>query len=366
MRAVETLASGRYKVRYRYGGKQSSQTWEKKRDAQRFATLLDALGDPQAALDQMGIERGGRAIPTLDEIAADHIRLLAGITDGTRAEYTRLWAKTWTPLLGRIPANQVTPDAISEAVQVLARTYSHKSLRNQLGLLAGVCARAVDKGHLPSNPTRRVRVPRAKEQDRTDMRILTPDEFAGVLERVKEHYRPFVRFLAGTGARWGEAVALQVQDVALPNVRIRRALKWSTDKQHRIVGPTKTRKGNRTVALPSEVQADLRTLTAGKPGDALVFTAPRGGPIVHKTFWQDVWVPAVEHLEPRPRIHDLRHSHAAWLLAAGVPIHVVQARLGHESIKTTVDTYGGLLPDAQVAAAAAADAVFGGHHPQIG
>ena len=49
------------------------------------------------------------------------------------------------------------------------------------------------------------------------------------------------------------------------------------------------------------------------------------------------------------RLHDLRHTHASILLCSGVPINVVQARMGHESIQTTIDTYGHLLPasDAQ-------------------
>jgi len=196
------------------------------------------------------------------------------------------------------------------------------------------------------------------------LRILTPQEFAGILERTLAHYRPFVRFLAGTGAWFGEAVSLQVADVTLPDVRIRRALKWSPDNK-RTIGPTKTRRSNRTVTLPREVADDLEPLL-DRPGDALLFTAPRGGTIMHRTFWSDIWLPAVEHLKPRPRPHDLRHTHAAWLLAAGVPVHVVSRRLGHESIKTTVDVYGGLLPDAQVAAAAAADAVFGVSAPELG
>ena len=44
------------------------------------------------------------------------------------------------------------------------------------------------------------------------------------------------------------------------------------------------------------------------------------------------------------RFHDLRHTHATLLLESGVPVHVVQARLGHESIQATVDTYGHVLP----------------------
>ncbi|MFI1865595.1 tyrosine-type recombinase/integrase [Streptomyces jumonjinensis] len=43
------------------------------------------------------------------------------------------------------------------------------------------------------------------------------------------------------------------------------------------------------------------------------------------------------------RIHDLRHSHTAWLIAGKVPLPAIQARLGHESITTTIDVYGHLL-----------------------
>jgi site-specific recombinase XerD len=71
--------------------------------------------------------------------------------------------------------------------------------------------------------------------------------------------------------------------------------------------------------------------------------------IQHRTFWSDIWKPALNAAdldEPHPRIHDLRHSYASRLLGAGVPIHVVQRLLGHESIQTTVDTYSHLMPDA--------------------
>lgn len=44
------------------------------------------------------------------------------------------------------------------------------------------------------------------------------------------------------------------------------------------------------------------------------------------------------------RFHDLRHTHVAWLVAGGALLPHIQARLGHESITTTIDTYGHLLP----------------------
>ena len=58
------------------------------------------------------------------------------------------------------------------------------------------------------------------------------------------------------------------------------------------------------------------------------------------------------------RFHDLRHTHASLLLSSGVPIHVVQARLGHESIQTTVDTYGHVLPASDVEAGDKLDSIL--------
>ncbi|MEV6585453.1 tyrosine-type recombinase/integrase [Kocuria rhizophila] len=54
-------------------------------------------------------------------------------------------------------------------------------------------------------------------------------------------------------------------------------------------------------------------------------------------------------------MHDLRHTHASWLIAAGVPLTVIRRLLGHESIKATSDTYGHLADDADQAAATALD-----------
>lgn len=358
MRTIEPLSSGRHKVRFRLAGKQTSETFDTAKDARQFAKWLDALG-PQGALDQLYDAEQVSDVPTLDQLATDHIEHLTGVEPGTRKTYERLWDRTWSPHIGAFQTHRISKDQISRAVNALAETYSAKSLQNQRGLLAGVLDRGVELGYLPKNPAKGIRLPRGKEADKAEMRILTADEYAGVIERIDPHYRPLVDFLAGTGARWGEAVALQVGDVQLPNVRIRRALKWSPDND-RQVGATKTKKSNRTVALPAEIRDQMAAACEGKDKADLVFQAPRGGSVLHRTFWSRVWLPAVSHLEPRPRIHDLRHSHASTLLARGVPIHIVQARLGHESIQTTVDTYSHLLPDAQMVAADAASHAFAG------
>jgi integrase len=365
VRKVEALDSGRYKVRFRHGTspktgrpKQVSETFDHKREAEQFAVWLDALGT-QGALDMLYESEQDKTIPTMDELAADHIEHLAHTEPGTRLNYQRLWARTWGPHVGATRAHRLTEDALKQAIADLGRRYSRKSLENQRGLLAGVVARAVKKGYLNDNVAKGLKLPAGQPSRGSDeMRVLTLEEFAALEAAMDPHYRPLVRFLWGTGCRWGEAVALPVSAVQLPNVHIRQALKWSPNNE-RHIGAPKTRKSRRTISLPSQIQDDLAELCADKKAGDLVFSAKRGGPVLHRTFWSRYWLPAIADIaDPKPRIHDLRHGHASHLLANGVPIHIVQARLGHESIKTTVDTYSHLLPDAQRMAQEAAALAF--------
>ena len=77
-------------------------------------------------------------------------------------------------------------------------------------------------------------------------------------------------------------------------------------------------------------------------------------------FRNQVWLPACAsaRLDPRPRVHGLRHSHASWLLAGGADRQVVKERLGDGSIATT-GKYLHTLPTADETAIAALRRVRG-------
>jgi integrase len=63
------------------------------------------------------------------------------------------------------------------------------------------------------------------------------------------------------------------------------------------------------------------------------------------------------------RIHDLRHTYASLLINQGENLKYVQAQLGHASIKTTVDRYGHLMPDAHRGAGGRLDVTLFGDTP---
>ena len=92
----------------------------------------------------------------------------------------------------------------------------------------------------------------------------------------------------------------------------------------------------------------------------LVFTMPDG-----RGWHPDVITRAFARLVersglPRIRLHDLRHSHATHLLAAGTNVRVTSERLGHASVAFTLDVYGHVLPGQQADAAAAVAALVDG------
>lgn len=371
---ARTTAAGKttYKVRFRRADsagvvRQTSESFTNKKQAETFCALLDTLG-VEGALDWLYANPEMPALPTLNVLAADHFdNLPSGVLKGTEDVYRRLWDRTWGPLLGHVRVDLIDKDAIERGLKVLGTRYSNKSLRNQRGVLSGVMRRGVEKKYISRNPVADIKqVTGGKPgRDKSDMRILTLDEFSVLEEAIDPHYRTMLRFLWGSGARWGEVVVLRARDIRWPNATISRGLKYAPNKADVTIGTTKNRKA-RTIWLPDDLRDELADLIATRKPDDLLFQLPKGGMIQHRQFHSRVWTPAVAHIEgTKPRIHDLRHSHASVLLANGVPMHVVSVRLGHSSVKITGDTYGHLLPDSMKWAAQAAQLGFKPARPQL-
>ena len=113
--------------------------------------------------------------------------------------------------------------------------------------------------------------------------------------------------------------------------------------------PTKTAAGRRQVRLSDEARRILREqLVAREPNDLGLVFPTAGGAVWHKdNFMARIFRPAVRRagLEPL-RFHDLRHTYAALMVAAGAHPKLLQAQLGHTSINVTLNTYGHLFRDA--------------------
>ncbi|MFZ0108998.1 MAG: tyrosine-type recombinase/integrase [Pseudolabrys sp.] len=104
---------------------------------------------------------------------------------------------------------------------------------------------------------------------------------------------------------------------------------------------------------------ELLMLGVGQTGETLVCARADGEPLQPQSLTHQFTrlITRIEDL-PRIRLYDLRHSHATQLLAAGVHPKIVQKRLGHASITTTLDLYSHVTSTMQGDAAARLDAAF--------
>ncbi len=84
-------------------------------------------------------------------------------------------------------------------------------------------------------------------------------------------------------------------------------------------------------------------------GDQWVFRSPQGTIIDPDNLYHRLFLPVLAKAGIRKiRLHDLRHTFGSLLIQNGASVVYVKEQMGHSSIQVTVDTYGHLIPGANV------------------
>jgi integrase len=357
-----------FAVLFRENGRQTSLSWDDYAEAEHCRKLIDQVG-PEKAREIMKIVSSPRHATTLTQYLNRYIDHLTGVEKGTIARYQAYVRNDVADTIGVIPLTALSRDDIANWIATMeADGVSGKTIANKHGFVAGALNAAVAGGHLKANPCDGNRLPR---WDREEMTFLEHDEFQLLLSHVTPYWQPLVEFLVASGCRWSEATALKPSaiDVIAGTVRISKA--WKTGGGGYKLGVPKTQMSVRTVNVPRRVLAQL-DLTGewvftnsgrGKGQFADGMIRDDDGPVRIHSFNPNVWVPAVaraqaDGLTKKPRVHDLRHTCASWLIQAGRPLPAVQAHLGHESIVTTIKNYTHLDRSSGQGNAAAIDAAL--------
>lgn len=377
-----------WRVQFRADGRVVQETFETERGADEFCRLIKTAGG-KAAREVLARRREGATdAVTLRAWTARYLDptsgLLTGVEPGTRKGYERAAESSFLRILGDYPVDAIQKadvgrwlawQEVQPARRGAGRPVAAKTIRNYHGILSAVLAAAVSEKLRDDNPAYKTRLSRGVKREAV---FLSPDEFATLLHFTADHYQGLVNFLARTGARWGEATAITWGDIdtrsAVPTVRIDKAWKKSETNVPVLKHP-KSSKAFRTIGIDPDLIASLGP--RGAASELVFSTRELHRRVRYQTFRDRVWLPAVEKamdadlceaeglipLTRRPTPHDLRHSHASWLISDGTPLPWVQARLGHESIQTTVNVYGHLVPEAHAQMAGLIGAKLAGTRP---
>jgi integrase len=330
-----------YSVNYRDpAGRSRRKVFARKVDAQRWladnetARNAGAWVDPAAGRDRLG------------EWAERWYRTTLDLKPGTRRTYRQLLDNQVLPTFGAATLAGVDRLAVREWVAGMVEGgLSPSRIRNAHQVLAQVFTAAVEGGRLARNPAAGVRLPKRVERE---MLFLDAGQVERLADAIGPHYRVLVYFLAYTGVRFGEAVALRVYRLDLLRGRCE-VVESATEVGSQLEWGTTKSDERRTVRLPRFLCDLLAAHLADQPRDldALVFTAPLGGPLRERKFLHGQLKPAAVRagLPATLRAHDLRHTAASLLIRQGASVKAVQAQLGHKSAVMTLDRYGHLWPD---------------------
>lgn len=188
------------------------------------------------------------------------------------------------------------------------------------------------------NVSRTIKPFKVRSTDKRDMDVWTPQEFSQFISCVKQPvFQAYFSLLYWTGCRRSEGAALCKEDVDLVNGTI--SINKNLSHQDLKFAPLKTSGSKRIITVDEKTMAMLKPLV--EKADPYVFGGdyPACTSYVGKVFYTAIKESGVKRI----RIHDLRHSHATFLINNGANIVAVSRRLGHSSIEQTLKTYTHLL-----------------------
>jgi integrase len=297
------------------------QSREKGRTVRRTLGRADALtlDDARAAARRVReIDTPPDVTPTVTAFAETALRDCAGQWK-PRTLVTHEWCvrRIAATSLGALPVNRVTRQHVANWLS----EHRRESARH-LAVLSFVMGHAETKGlRAPAtNPCKGLR----RKRSTFVARYLTLDEYPrlfGALSACEETHpneTAFIRFLAFTGARFGEALGLTWEQV---------------DSGRAVLRDSKT--GPKTLWLSREALAVLDGLPRGAPG-AFTF-APNLTRHSCTARVRKVWKRTLAHAALGPlRLHDLRHSFASVGASIGLDLRILAGLLGHADFSSTM------------------------------
>lgn len=276
------------------------------------------------------------------------------------------------PKLGKIKLQNLKPQDINRFYKELSKTISNRTVKHIHMFIKDVLEQASNWDVISKNVAKVVDPPSPKK---AKIEIWEETETIRFLEIARSN-RLFIAFFLAltTGMRQGEILALKWSDVDFDSkvLYVNKSLSKG-EKGHELMDP-KTASGKRRITLDDETLEALRQhkinqhkekLKAGplyKNEDFVIastvgsFVNPRN---LTRT-WYQLLDSAAEQGIKKIRFHDLRHTHASYLLNNGIDIKVVSERLGHASVEITYNTYIHILPNLQETAAKKMNDIFPG------
>ncbi|MFF9644769.1 tyrosine-type recombinase/integrase [Kitasatospora aureofaciens] len=356
-------------VRYREPG---GRTGRQREETFRTKTLAEAHGTKMEADKDQGtyIDPDAGKI-SLRAYAEDYLKRRV-VADSTISNYTAFVSNHLLPALGRKTLASITKRDIEHFKAAISKVLAESTVHDRMKLVKHIFWTAKEEKLIQEDPAKDVKTtPGSNAVDEDEIPTLV--EVNLIHQHISPQYKLTIPLQAGAGLRISEALAFHDGCLREDFIRVRWQISSKANRNDcktRLV-PLKHRSEGeyRDVPVARFIVAECHDHVAdwapvplefedkaGKRRMVKVFFAPRerGKGIMPTAntyayhFRKACVAAGLVNADGSAKYtpHSLRHFFASTALANGVPIHEVSRWLGHKSIKTTVDIYGHLVPEA--------------------
>jgi integrase len=160
------------------------------------------------------------------------------------------------PVFGKCQIARIKRYEIESFFARQATKYSRSTIRSMRISFGLLLSYAVENGWLKENPVKGVKLPRAENcaGRRVYLRVLSPSQTISIAKKLSEPYTTLVLFLAVTGLRIGEAIAIKWSDFEGDVLHVQRRM------YNGKVDTTKSRDSKRRIPIPPALLERLKAL----------------------------------------------------------------------------------------------------------
>ena len=245
------------------------------------------------------------------------------------------------PFFATLPLDQITPAKIRQWQNELVKgNYQETYLRSINNQVTAIFNFAMNYYGLSTNPAKRAGL--IGKNHANVMKFWTVDDFQKFISHTTTPlYRISFLILFWTGMRVGEFLALTLDDFDFDKNLIHINKSYARLDNVVLIGPPKTPKSRRDITIPAFLVDEIQQFICMQhavDSDSRLFETSKDA------LGSEIKRVAARIGIEKIRVHDLRHSHASYLIHRGIPIIAISQRLGHEKIETTLQTYAHLYP----------------------
>ncbi|NLJ28042.1 MAG: site-specific integrase [Deltaproteobacteria bacterium] len=316
---------------------------------------------------QKGIFAPEKRTPTFSEVAKDWIEYKRPKLRETTWECYDGHVRNHFAELNELKINRITTASIEKYITAMQLNRTPiGTIRKVLVTLGQILSYAVRHKYVDHNPLRDAERPRDPGEGKKEIKVLKPEEIQALLENTQsQRYRTLFLVAIMTGARQGELLGLQWEDLDLENKQLNIQRTYT---KGRFFNP-KTKTSNRAIDLSPLVISELKRWKLACPPSEmdLMFPNEEGKPINYSNMVNRHFIPALKATGiPTIRFHDLRHTNASIRLDQGENVKYVQTQMGHSSPMVTLNVYAHLLDKRNQEAAHRLEAAIFGNRAQNG